>query len=192
MTEHRPVLGSLNPRPYRFREADYLLLEKAGAFDRYIGTELVGGTIYAVNAQFSAHARVHSLLYQAVVAGCARAGRGMSAWIEVTVRASDNDLPQPDIIVAAELPDQGPVPVEQVRIVIEVADTSLAFDLDEKQRVYAAAGVGEYWVADVNGRTIHQMSDPSGSSYGEIAMRTFGQLIRSATMSDLIVETAGL
>jgi Uma2 family endonuclease len=34
-------------------------------------------------------------------------------------------------------------------VVIEVADSSLPFDLDRKYRLYADAGVPNYWVVDV-------------------------------------------
>jgi Uma2 family endonuclease len=39
-------------------------------------------------------------------------------------------------------------------LVGEVADTTLAIDLDEMKQLYAAMGVPEYWVIDVQGRRV--------------------------------------
>jgi Uma2 family endonuclease len=39
-------------------------------------------------------------------------------------------------------------------LVGEVVDTTLATDLDEIKQLYAALGIGEYWVIDVQGRRV--------------------------------------
>ncbi|MEG4225174.1 Uma2 family endonuclease [Microcoleus sp. N9_B2] len=39
-------------------------------------------------------------------------------------------------------------------LVGEIADTTLASDLDEKKRLYAALGIPEYWVVDIKGETV--------------------------------------
>lgn len=39
-------------------------------------------------------------------------------------------------------------------LVGEIADTTLASDLDEKKQLYAALGIPEYWVVDINGERV--------------------------------------
>ena len=39
-------------------------------------------------------------------------------------------------------------------LVAEIADTTLATDLDEKKQLYLALGIPEYWVIDVKGRQV--------------------------------------
>ncbi len=39
-------------------------------------------------------------------------------------------------------------------LVAEIADTTLAIDLDEKKQLYLALGIPEYWVVDVRGRQV--------------------------------------
>jgi Uma2 family endonuclease len=39
-------------------------------------------------------------------------------------------------------------------LVAEIADTTLAIDLDEKKQLYLALGIPEYWVIDVKGRQV--------------------------------------
>lgn len=49
------------------------------------------------------------------------------------------------------------IQLDQVRLpdlVAEVSDTTLADDLDQKKQLYAALGIPEYWVVDVNGEQV--------------------------------------
>ncbi len=57
--------------------------------------------------------------------------------------------------------DKWPVP----DLVGEVADTTLASDLDEMKRLYAALGVPEYWVIDVKGRQVLAFQLQSNGKY---------------------------
>jgi Uma2 family endonuclease len=57
---------------------------------------------------------------------------------------------------------------EDVLLVIEVADTSLAYDLGEKANLYAAAGIRDYWVVDCRNRRVVVHREPSESGYGSV------------------------
>ena len=45
---------------------------------------------------------------------------------------------------------------------VEYANTSLSKDLDAKKRLYAAAGIPEYWVVNLRDMTVLVFRDPSG------------------------------
>lgn len=47
----------------------------------------------------------------------------------------------------------------------EIADTTLATDLDEKKQLYAALGIPEYWVVDVRGERIFAFQLQANASY---------------------------
>lgn len=49
---------------------------------------------------------------------------------------------------------------EEVGIVGEVSETSLAFDRAEKGRVYARAGIPVYWVVNVQDGLVEEYADP--------------------------------
>jgi Uma2 family endonuclease len=74
-------------------------------------------------------------------------------------------VPEPDIaIVAAGLNTKAhPAAAE---LVIEIAVTTRRFNLGAKAEIYAAAGVGEYWVIDVPARIVHVHDAPSDAGYG--------------------------
>lgn len=70
--------------------------------------------------------------------------------------------PQPDIAIV-RLPDTRylkyhPTP-EDIYWLVEVADTTLSYDLETKRKLYGAAGIQEYWVIDVVGRQLTQFTD---------------------------------
>ena len=54
-------------------------------------------------------------------------------------------------------------------LVVEIADTSLQFDLTAKAALYARAEIGEYWVLDVPGRRLLVHREPCEGQYGSVA-----------------------
>jgi Uma2 family endonuclease len=192
MTEQLQLKGEADHHPYLFTQRDFVLLTENGAFEGVAKAELVQGIILAVNAQYSRHVRAQTLLFRSLAAACDQLGADLSAWVEGSISAGTNSLPQPDIFVAADLPQEGPIPASSVTLVVEVADTSLVLDLGAKASVYAAAGIPEYWVADVNGRVIHQMWAPAGEAYAERREVAFGEVVEAVTVDGLRVETSTL
>jgi Uma2 family endonuclease len=108
------------------------------------------------------------------------------------VQLSEHDVPEPDIAITDEPEGDGILPLVAVKLVVEVADGTLARDMGLKAALYASAGVSEYWVVDVNGRTIHQMWSPGPDGYAERSEAAFGKRIAAATIAGLAVETKGL
>jgi Uma2 family endonuclease len=74
----------------------------------------------------------------------------------------------PDILVqpaALETPD---VRGGDALLVIEIADTSLRYDLNTKAPIYAAYGVREYWIINAVTLTTMVYREPSGKAYGVV------------------------
>ena len=53
-------------------------------------------------------------------------------------------------------------------MVVEVADTTISFDLATKSRLYARAGIIEYWVLDINKRRMIVHRDPREGRYHSV------------------------
>jgi Uma2 family endonuclease len=97
--------------------------------------------------------------------------------IDVAPEENPTNEPQPDLIVlrsaGSEFPSAPPKPGDLV-LVVEIADTPLRFDLTVKARLYARAGIPEYWVLDLNARRliVHREPEPEGYrsvvSYSEV------------------------
>ncbi|MBX9680390.1 MAG: Uma2 family endonuclease [Gemmataceae bacterium] len=80
------------------------------------------------------------------------------------VLSHDTD-PVPDFAVVSKSPRYHDVHPTTAGLVVEVADTSLDFDMNFKRLLYAKAGIPEYWVVDVNDRMLWVYRDPQAGDY---------------------------
>ncbi|MBY0519704.1 MAG: Uma2 family endonuclease [Sphingomonas sp.] len=100
-------------------------------------------------------------------------------------------MPEPDIVLT-RWRGKGPVPVETVALVVEVADTTLASDLGRKADLYAAAGIPEYWVIDLTEARafLHASPAADGDGDGEQIDVALPERLMAATIAGLEVEGA--
>ena len=97
------------------------------------------------------------------------------------IRIGEYNFRAPDVMIVRLPFDTENLPTgESVALVIEVALTSLPFDLTQKRSKYAGAGVGEYWVVDVRRRRLHPFRSPRAGDYPDCT-----PLEASATISPL-------
>ncbi len=82
-----------------------------------------------------------------------------------------HNAPEPDAVVtvrpAAEYVAAAPG-LGDLRLVVEVADTTLRRDTTTKARLYARAGIADYWVLDVTGRRLLVYRRPEQGRYAEV------------------------
>ena len=85
----------------------------------------------------------------------------------ITLTAVDSE-PEPDLAIVRRSPqqyrDHHPYP-DDVLWLVEYANTSLSKDLDQKKRVYAEAGIPEYWVVNLRDMTVLVFRDPGAGAY---------------------------
>jgi Uma2 family endonuclease len=88
--------------------------------------------------------------------------------IDVSPEDNPTNEPVPDIIVLkrdiSQFVSAKPGP-QDLHLVVEVADTTLRFDLTTKAVLYARAGIVEYWVLDVPGRRLIVHRQPQDGRY---------------------------
>ena len=73
--------------------------------------------------------------------------------------------PEPDIAVVRGRPADYTTHPTTAALIVEVSDTSLKYDTTKKLGLYAAAGIPEYWVLDLNGRQLLVFRDPGAGGY---------------------------
>jgi Uma2 family endonuclease len=84
------------------------------------------------------------------------------------VNLGDFSEPQPDVVLLKHRPDyysSGIPEAADVLLLIEVSDSTLAFDLGVKLNLYARYGVPEYWVIDVEGKRVVTYREPTTKGY---------------------------
>lgn len=180
-----------SPERARLRVEDFVLLSNSGAFADYAKTELIEGEIYYMNAQWSRHARVKSRLLVALSLRLRALSSDLEALSEVSIELSQDTMPEPDIVLTTYR-GSGPVPVETIGLIVEISDTTLENDLGRKARLYAAAGVPEYWVIDLNENRalLHERGD--ADRYHACSKIMLGEQLTAVTLTDLEVDTIDL
>ena len=186
-----PPRDPTRPERMRLSVDDFLLLNDNGVFAGYAKTELIDGDIYVMNAQYHPHARAKSRLLVALANKLAEIGSDLEAVSEAAVQLDGGSMPEPDIILA-RWSGRGPVPVAAVALVVEVSDTTLDTDLGRKADLYAAAGVPEYWVVDLNEDRVLMHACPEDGDYPGQLDVPFGAPLIAATIAGLEVGSAGL
>jgi Uma2 family endonuclease len=189
MTMYQPIAAGA--RVARLRVKDFMLLNDAGSFADYAKSELIEGEIWVVNAAFTRHAKSQFRLARLLANALDAANLLLDVQTALSIELADDTMPEPDIVVS-DPHDEGPMPIAKARLLVEISDTTLDTDLGRKARLYAEHGIPEYWVADVEGRVIHQMWSPSGEGYAEQRTVAFGGRIEATTLAGVVMETGGL
>jgi hypothetical protein len=79
-----------------------------------------------------------------------------------------------------------------VLLVVEVADTSLAFDRTTKRILYGAAGIVEYWIVNLAARTLEVYRLTTEQGYAEVTPYDETQLVAALTAPESPVPVADL
>jgi Uma2 family endonuclease len=88
--------------------------------------------------------------------------------VQNAVRVGQHDEPQPDVGLLKPRADyygSAKATPPDVLLLVEVSDTTLLRDLGRKARIYASAGVQEYWVMDLNNGEVYVHRSPSNGAY---------------------------
>ncbi|MEG4496572.1 Uma2 family endonuclease [Microcoleus sp. F10-C6] len=144
---------------------EYHKLGEMGFFHPEERVELLSGNIIKMSAKGTAHTsalgRTDRLL-QSLFANL--------AWVRMQdpIALDDNSEPEPDIALVIIDPldyaTHHPTPSE-IYLIIEVADSSLAYDREIKAKAYARSGIADYWVLNVNERQLHVFREPTENGY---------------------------
>jgi Uma2 family endonuclease len=127
-------------------------------------------------------------MFKQLEAALAAAGLPLPVDLEVTVNFGGGFQPLPDVTVWTGGPMAGTIPGDKARLIVEVADATLADDLGDKRAEYAKADLPEYWVLDVNARCVHRFHAPRGDAYTKADVFRDGERIDAATLAGLGVE----
>ena len=151
------VPGDPIAQPVHFtREECYALNRENMYIDQHV--ELIGGIIYWHKNITPPQAMGIGLTNDALRL-VFKSGSYVRTFGRITFGSADE--PQADLsVVAGEIRDYSRAHPTTALLVVEVADNSLEFDTNEKAYLYAAGGIQDYWVLDVNARQLCIFRDP--------------------------------
>jgi len=150
--------------------------------------ELLDGVILEVTPQGTRHAATVQRLTDRLAAAL---GSRASLRVQLPFAASETSEPEPDVAVV-QIGDYDRAHPGQALLVIEVAESSLEKDRGVKARIYAAAGVPEYWLVDVVSATIEVRTRPAGDEYSQIRTVRAGERVSLSAMRDVVIEVADI
>lgn len=155
----------------------YERMVKLGAFDApyRMRLELIRGEIVEMSPIGTEHSFIIDLINEWSIRSTMDRSIRVRVQNPIRIPISDSE-PEPDIVWAARknYADQHPEPHE-VLLVIEVAESSLAFDRGDKLAIYAEAGIQEYWIVNLVDRQIEVYRDPIGKAYQTNAVYRGGE-----------------
>ena len=172
----------------RFTVDEYYAMAEAGILTEYDRVELIDGVIIEMPPLGSRHiGGVNGFTREL----SATVGRRAVVQVQSSVRLDDGTEPLPDLALLRERADlysssvAGP---EDVLLLIEVADSSVDYDRNEKLPRYARAGIPEVWLTILPERVIEVHTEPAGGRYTQ--MRTFhpGDTISPNCFPDIVLS----
>ena len=101
--------------------------------------------------------------------------------------ALDSSEPEPDVAVVP-LGDYHLAHPTEAHLIIEVAESSLQRDRGVKQRIYARAGVPEYWIVNTEGRCIEVHTDPGLEGYASRQVVEHDASVAPRAFPDVVLE----
>jgi Uma2 family endonuclease len=147
-----------------------------GADDR---VELLDGVLVEMSPQGTAHLEAVSRLNMLLVPVAAGAGLVVNPQCPLNV-ASAISQPEPDLAVTP--PGGWEAYPAQALLVVEISVTSRAVDLGRKAAIYAAAGIPDYWVLDIDNRRLVVHRDPVDDRYEAIDALTDTDVVTAARL----------
>jgi len=173
----------------RFTRAEYYRMAEVGILGRRDRVELISGEIIEMSPIGRRHqAFVDNLGALLVLRLADRA----IVRVQGPVALADDTEPEPDLTVLR----RRPVPykereawAEDALLIIEVADTSLAYDRSTKLRLYAEAGIPEYWVVDSAAETVDVYREPGAEGYRDVTRVAGRATLTLQTFPDVELTT---
>ncbi|MDX2238735.1 MAG: Uma2 family endonuclease [Hyphomonadaceae bacterium] len=150
---------------HKFTLDAWAAMDAAGVLPRDIELELIDGDLVEMPADGPGHKRYQLALSRLLVRSLPEP---WAVSIDQTLPIAGSNGPKPDFHVYAETIHEKDLKATDVVWVIEIADTSLDFDLGVKAALYAQAGIADYWVIDVAAKAIIVHRAPQDGAYREV------------------------
>ena len=171
---------------------DYHRMAEAGILSEDDRVELIDGEIVAMTPIGPRHNAAVARATRALVTA---AGDRAIVNPQGSVRLDQFREPQPDFVLLRPRPDfyasalPGPA---DILLIVEIAESSLEYDRGVKARIYAQAGIPEYWLVDLRGRTVTRFADPQGGTYRNERECSAGESLAPEKLPDCSIPVEAL
>ena len=177
---------------HRLTVDSYYRMAEAGILPPEQRTELIDGEIIDMASIGSRHAAMVRRL--GLLIDTAASGR-LEVRSQNPIRLGLHSEPEPDLLVVVWRSDfyalAHPTPAD-TKLLIEVADSTLRYDLQIKLPLYARHGVPEVWIIDLEGGQLLRHRQPQGETYAVIDVLTRPGVLVPDAAPELAIDLSGL
>jgi Uma2 family endonuclease len=148
----------------RFTVAEVEAMVAAGVMEEDERVELIGGELVPMSPK----GNHHEVLKRALVDQWIRSRPEQIHLVsETTFRLSEDTYLEPDVVIYPRANGIRGLRADNALLVVEIADSSLRYDIGRKASLYASFGVRELWVIDAVRLTTRVFREPAADGYRE-------------------------
>ncbi len=172
---------------------EYERMIAAGVFEgrKKPRIELIWGELREMSPIGSDHAKIVDWLMEWSVDNAPRDRVQVRVQNPVAFLPEDSE-PQPDIVWAKRNYIGRHPAANEILLLIEVAESSLEIDRGEKARLYATAGVMDYWIVNLVDRTVEVRRDAKEGRYRDVQSFAAGAFVQPLAVPDLQLSVDAL
>jgi Uma2 family endonuclease len=118
-------------------------------------------------------------------------GDSVVASIQNPIQLNNYTEPEPDVVLLkprADCYEAKKLAPEDVLLIVEIAETSLRFDRKVKLPRYAAAGIPEFWIENLEDNVLLVYRNPVGNAYTTALTLHRGETISLAAFPDIVFK----
>jgi Uma2 family endonuclease len=142
----------------RWNREEYNRIVEGGIFAPGERVELIDGEILAMTPQGSLHATALLLIEEALRLAFGTRGH---VRIQLPLAIDPSSEPEPDITVVSGSPrDYRDAHPRSALLIVEISDTTLLYDREQKGSLYARAGLTDYWIVNLLDRILEVHREP--------------------------------
>jgi Uma2 family endonuclease len=169
----------------RWKRVEYERLVDQGVFEGE-PLELIGGQLLVAEPKGPYHSSGVGTVSDAIRAALPG---GWVVRVQDAIALDEESEPEPDIaIVAGAHANYRDAHPERPVLVIEVADSSLLFDRNQKGSAYARAGLADYWIVNLVDHVVEVYRDPIADASARYEWRYAS--VQTVTASETLVPLA--
>jgi Uma2 family endonuclease len=150
----------------RFTVAEVEAMVAAGVMEEDERVELIGGELVPMSPKGIRH----EVLKKALLRIWYRvASDDIDLVPETTFRLSEDTYLEPDVIIYPRTSGLRGLTGANVLLIVEIADSSLRYDVGRKAALYASFGIRELWVIDAVRLTTRIFREPAVDGYRDVS-----------------------
>lgn len=174
-----------------FTVEEYHRMGDAGVFSPDERVELIRGVIREMSPKGKRHVQAVTLANNLLTP--ALHGRAIVQIQDPVALKATSSQPEPDLCVLASTnPRDAASKDVEALLVIEVADSSLRFDREDKAKIYAEAGIRDYWIINVVDDVLEVHRDPKDGEYQHRSLLKSTETVSPVAFPDLEIAVRDL